>query len=199
LLDLAFALLGDRLTDGNIDLVVAREAMRVEQLARLHHTHADVDDLDNEQSLARRRRAVVARAQQPPLDLEAGPLEIAHPPTEVGALPLLADLAVLEQRPPVLEFLDVLEADDSRLDRPLEARPTNDHAGEPAAPVRLLAIAERLAAARLRVERAVGREPGQPHPSTATRLDRIDVPHRFAVVLGIRMVGPVHRDRFGVV
>ncbi len=69
---------------------------------------------DDEQALARGRRAVVARAQLAHIHLVAQVLDLSMPPAEGHAAAHRIGLAVREQRPPIGELLDVLEHDHSR-------------------------------------------------------------------------------------
>jgi hypothetical protein len=144
-----------------------------------------------EQPLADGRCAIVARPKLSPLDVIAEVAKLSEPRPESEAATHWARTAVVGERPPVLEFFDVLEDDDARLDG---LRPAHHDPGEAADP-----LVDRLAALRLTEMLAVWREPSEPHRPTFTDLDGIDVPHVFAEVLGGRTVRRVHCDGFAVV
>jgi len=145
---------------------------------------------DEEQALSRGRRAVVGGDQRAPLDHIAEIPEVADPGAERLALAVWAWLAS-DDRPPALELLHVLEHDDARPDL---CRPPDHHPREAAD--MLLARLRALRAAKVG---AVGREPRQPDLPTRGGLDRIDIPDRLAVVLRVRMVGPMHSDGVWIV
>jgi hypothetical protein len=106
-----------------------------------------------------------------------------------------ANLAVRQERSPVGELFNVLQHDHAWADG---LRPAGEQPGQAAAAPRLVAVPERLAAASLRVERTVGREPTEADPPAADEFGRIYVPNAPAEVLGAGMVYPVHLDRFGI-
>ena len=104
---------------------------------------------------------------------------------------LPATLAITHHRSPAYKLLDVLQHDHPG---PNRTHPAHHDPGEAAH-----AGAHRLPATGLAVVGAVGAEPSQPHRLALTDLARIHVPHRLAVVPGVRVVGFVHRQGGGVV
>ena len=150
---------------------------------------------DPEEALADRRGAVIARPQLAVLGHVAERLPGHAELAKDLAAPLRARPAAGEQRAPLCEFLDVLQDDDAR---PLPGR-QGLHKREPGPGESADVAIAGLAALRLRVVLAVGREPEQPDRTAAAEPDRVD---RDDVLLGMMrlwMVHPVHRERDRVV
>ncbi len=164
---------------------------------------------DHEEALADRRRAIVAGAQLAELQLVAQLAKLAAPLAERLARAILDREALIAERPPGLELLNVLQQDQVWL-HPL--RPQDYNPCEIAD--RLLA---RLAALGLAEMFAVRREPSERYPrQTRERIDldvarrirstqlgdkishdlyRIDLPDVVADMQGAGVVGLMHADR----
>ncbi|MCY1302349.1 hypothetical protein D9M70_519990 [compost metagenome] len=145
---------------------------------------------DEEQPFADGRRAVGVAPQLAPLHLVTVAAQGVDEAVEGPALVLRAGAAI-GKRTPSDELLDVLQHDHARLHGGGVA---DRHPGKP--PDLLL---DRLATLGLAEVFAVGAEPGQLDGLAAGDGARVDLPHRFAIVLGVGMVDLVHGDGFGVV
>jgi hypothetical protein len=146
---------------------------------------------DHEEALADGGRAIIAGAKLLELEPVAEPAQLPAPFLESLAGARLDRVAVVVERAPGAELLDILEEDHARA-HPLA--PEHDDPGEIAD-----ALLARLAALRLGEVLAVGAEPGELDRAAAGRLERVDLPDVVANVPGAGVVDLVHPDRFFIV
>ncbi|MNT04881.1 hypothetical protein D3C72_1394780 [compost metagenome] len=125
------------------------------------------------------------------LDRIAHFLQLADKRAEGIALALRARRSVVKNGPPRFELFNVLEEDHARPD---QRGPAHRHPSQ--APDLLVA---RLAALGLAEVLAVRAEPGEAYRPALHQVERIHIPHAFAVVLGLRVVHGVHGHCFGIV
>jgi len=144
-----------------------------------------------EQALPDRRGPEVARPQLAPVDLVAEAPQLGAPGLEGLPGALRAGAALCIERPPLPEFLDVLQEDHARADL---LRPAHDHPGQVAD-----ALLARLAALGLGMVLAVRRGPQEPDATAGAGRDRVHLPDVVVEVAGARVVGPVHRQGLAVV
>jgi hypothetical protein len=152
---------------------------------------APITPSDDEESLARGRRAVVGSVEDAPLDDVSERFELRDELAERLAGVRLDRLAGIIERTPRHELGNVLEADDPRRHG---LRPSDRDPGEPADFLR-----SRLATFRPREVRAVRRQVQPADSAAARRFDRIHFEDVFVMVLGLRMIRRVHHDRVFVV
>ena len=150
---------------------------------------------DQEQALADSRSSVVAGAQLAVLDVVALTAQGVAEGVELSALvlwtgPSLA-IAIDKQRTPGAELFDVLQHDHARASN---SSPAQCNPGEAAN-----LLLDGLAALGLAEMLAVRRQPDETDRTALRHLARVNLPDRFAVVLGFRVVGRVHGNGFRVV
>jgi len=127
-----------------------------------------------------------ASTEQPIFHAVSLALQLVNEPSEGLALILGIGAAVDVQPSPIHEFLHILQHDHTgmHLLRPAHRDPRQS----PDVP------RHRLAAFGLGVVFAVRREPGQRHRTPRTGFHRIHLPYVLRVMLGGRVVRPVHGD-----
>lgn len=152
------------------------------------HNWLSIAARDQEQAFADGWGAIVAGAQFFPVHVIAMPAQRVDESTELTALVLRAwphfSIIPFGQRPPGNELFHILQHDDARLAQCCPAQRDPGQAAD--------LLLHRLASLGLAEMLAIRRQPQQANRAARLDLARVHFPHRFAIVLGLRMIGRVH-------